>query len=180
MLAMQSLDPEHYTPLSGLCIFTAALKDLYAVKFPAMSRPSSSSAEQEEPETLLAENMADLQRFSELWPMGRGLLDVVGVMRKLYDRVLKDEGRRTSHSRESYAVLVQTINLAQDREIEVSELAAEATPADNACRDDLRDRSNYFEGDLTDISNVGPMSPGSFSAILDEDVWRDIVLFQDM
>ena len=131
MRAMRSLDTQHYTPFSGLCIFTATLMNLYAVKFPAMSRPASSSTSREEdPETLLAENVDDLRRFSDLWSMGRGLQDVVGVMRKLYDRVLSHEARRSTHSRESYAALEKTINLAQDHEIQVADLAAEASSSD--------------------------------------------------
>lgn len=197
--AMRHLDPRHYTPFSGLCIFTATLMNLYAAKFPAMSRASSSSSQEETPEALFSENMDDLQRFSELWKMGRGLLDVVGVMRKLYDRVLNDNVRRTNHSRDSYAVLEKTINLAQDHEIEVSQLAAEASSGDNACHDDFREvgnasqapaadgrhypdghTSHFYEGDFAGFSGVRPTSPGSLSAILDEDVWRDFVFFQDM
>jgi hypothetical protein len=195
MRAVRNLEPQHYTPFSGLCIFTATLMNLYAVKFPAMSRPSPSSTSRgEEPEALLAENMEDLRRFSELWKMGRGLLDVVGVVRDLYDRVVSHEVRRTTHSRESYAALEKTINLAQDHEIQVSELAAEASPEDDACEDDLRETdrrahdrqhiragaSNSFEGRFAGNHDVQPMSPGSLSAVLDEDVWRDFVFFQDM
>jgi hypothetical protein len=202
MRAMRHLDPQHYTPFSGLCIFTATLMNLYAVKFPAMSRPSSSSAIRgEDPETLLAENMDDLRRFSELWKMGRGLLDVVGVMRKLYDRVLSHEARRSTHSRESYAALEKTINLAQDHEIQVSELVAEASTGcvshDELLREDEsvpqqgpaahgRQRPDggsmhdVFGGDFTGVSDVQEISPGSLSAVLDEDVWRDFVFFQDM
>ena len=192
MRAMRSLDPEHYTPFSGLCIFTATLMSLYAVKFPAMSRPSSPSSSDrgEEPEALLAENMEDLRRFSGLWKMGRGLLDVVDVMRKLYDRVVGHEARRATHSRESYAALEKTINLAQDHEIQVAELAAEASPVDDACDDEVRESERAahcrqhlhapFEGESAGSPDVHPMSPGSLSAVLDEDVWRDFVFFQDM
>jgi len=179
MRAMHHLDPQHYTPFSGLCIFTATLMSLYAVKFPAMSRPCSSSTSlEEEPEVLLVENMEDLRRFSELWKMGRGLLDVVAVMRKLYDRVLSHESRRSTHSRESYVVLEKTINLAQDHEIRVAELAAEASPEDDACHEELREEASG--GGFAGTSHVQPMSPGSLSAVLDEDVWRDFVFFQDM
>jgi hypothetical protein len=197
---MRVLDADHYTPFSGLCIFTATLMNLYAVRFPAMSRPSSSSIVRgEEPETLLGENLEDLRRFGGLWKMGRGLLDVVGVMQKLYDRVVGDEVRRTTHSRESYAVLENTINLAQDHEIRVAELDAEASPVDDGCRGELHEEwnvsqggaahgrqhhdgstSNVFEGGFTGIPGVQSMSPGSLSAVLDEDVWRDFVFFQDM
>lgn len=177
---MRNLDPQHYTPFSGLCIFTATLMNLYAVKFPAMSRPSHSSTTRgEEPRVLLAENMEDLRRFSELWKMGRGLLDVVDVMRQLYERVLSHESRRTTHSRESYVVLEKTINLAQDHEIRVAELAAEASPEDDAYHhDELRE--DAFGGGFAGNSDVQPMSPGSLSAVLDENVWRDFVFFQDM
>jgi hypothetical protein len=200
MRAMRVLDPDHYTPFGGLCIFTATLMNLYAVRFPAMSRPSSSSILRgEEPETLLGENLEDLRRFGELWEMGRGLLDVVGVMQKLYDRVVGDEVRRISHSRESYAVLEKTINLAQDHEIQVAELAAEASPVDDDCHGELRDVGNgshdgtvqsrrrpeewissLFQSDVGGISDLQPMSPRSFSAVIDEDLWRDFVFFQDM
>jgi hypothetical protein len=195
---MRHLDPQHCTPFSGLCIFTAALMNQYAVKFPAMSRPCSPSRE-EEPAMLLDENMEDLRRFGELWKMGRGLLDVVSVVRKLYDRVVGHEARRTTHSRESYVVLEKTLNLAQDHEIEVSVLAAEALPADDTCRDESLDvgnasqdgtgdgrqqfhasTSHVFEGGFAGISDMRPMSPGSLSAVLDEDVWRDFVFFQDI
>lgn len=188
---MRLLDPQHYTPFSGLCIFTATLMSLYAVKFPAMSRPSPSSTDRgEEPEVLLAENMEDLRRFSELWKMGRGLLDVVDVMRKLYDRVVGHEARRATHSRESYAALEKTINLAQDHEIQVAELAAEASPVDDACDDEVRESERAahhrqhlhtpFVGESAGSPDVHAMSPGSLSAVLDEDVWRDFVFFQDM
>lgn len=203
MRAMRSLDTQHYTPFSGLCIFTATLMNLYAVKFPAMSRPSSFSAGQgEDPETLLAENMDDLCRFSELWAMGRGLQEVVGVMRKLYDRVLSHEARRSTHSRESYAALEKTINLAQDHEIQVAELAAEASTGcvsrDEVMREDEsvalqgpaaahgRQRidgagaQDVFGGDFAGAYDGQAISDGSLSAVLDEDVWRDFVFFQDM
>lgn len=196
MRAMRLLDPHHYTPFSGLCIFTATLMSLYAVKFPAMSRPSPSSTDrgEEPPEALLAENMEDLRRFSELWKMGRGLLDVVDVMRKLYDRVVRHEARRATHSRESYTALEKTINLAQDHEIQVADLAAEASPVDDVCDDEACESSltahdtqhvrvsasHALEGECAGDPDVQPMSPGTLSAVLDEDVWRDFVFFQDM
>lgn len=195
MRATRVLDPQHYTPFSGLCIFTATLMSLYAVKFPAMNRfPSTGRTRDEDPGTLFGENMKDLRRFSELWKMGRGLLGVVDVMRKLYDRVVSDEVRRTSHSRESYVALEKTINFAQDHEIQVAELAAEASPVQETRHDELResdraarDRQHLqastldaFEGGFAGISDVQLMSPGSLSAVLDEDVWRDFVFFQDM
>lgn len=160
-----------------------------------MSRPCPSNTSRgEEPEALLAENMEDLRRFSELWKMGCGLLDVVEVMRKLYDRVVRHEARRSTHSRESYVALEKTINLAQDHEIQVAELAAEASPEHDACDDEMRETdrmaregqhiraaaSDAFDGRFIGNSDVQPMSPGSWSAVLDEDVWRDFVFFQDM
>ena len=193
MRAMRNFDPNHYTPFTGLCIFTAALMNLYAVTFPAMSRSSSP----EKPEALLRENMDDLHRFSELWKMGRSLLDVVGVMRQLYDRVVRHETRLASHSRDSYTVLEKTMNFAQDHEIQVSELAAEASSAD-ICLDGshevgdcsqaptIYDRhlldgaSHILEGDSARIPDMPLMSPGALSVVLDEDVWRDFVFFQDM
>jgi hypothetical protein len=201
MRAMRHLDPQHYTPFSGLCIFTATLMNMYAVEFPAMSRPSSCASRGEEPKTLLAENMNDLQRFSELWKMGRGLLDVVGVMQKLYDRVVQHEARRSTHSRESYAALEKTINLAQDHEIQVAELAAEASTGcvsrDEIMRGDEsvqqqgpmmhgRERADgsgvreVFGGDFAGAYDGLPISDRSLSAVLEEDVWRDFVFFQDM
>jgi len=162
--------------------------NLYTVKFPAMSRPSFSSSGQteEDPQTMFGENLEDLRRFSELWPMGRGLMGVVDVMRKLYDRVVSDEVRRTTHSRESYAALEKTINFAQDDEIQVAELAAEALPREGenvsqAPQNHPDGRtSNVFEHGFGGISDVQMMSPGSLSAVLDEDVWRDFVFFQGM
>jgi hypothetical protein len=193
MRAMRHSNPNHYTPFTGLCIFTATLMNLYAVTFPAKSRSSSP----EKPETLLRENIDDLNRFSELWKMGRSLLDVVGVMRQLYDRVVRHETRLTTHSRDSYATLEKTMNFAQDHEIQVSELAAEASSADVCLdgslevgdnsqapttydRNHLNGASDVLEGDSARIPDVPLMSPGVLSAALDEDVWRDFVFFQDM
>jgi len=190
MRAMRQLDPNHYTPFSGLCIFTAAMMNIYEVKFPAMSR-----SRREDPKVTLAENVDDLHRFSEMWKIGRGLLDVVGVVRKLYDRVVHHEARLATHSRDSYVTLEKTINLAQDHEIQVSELAAEASV--DACRDDLREVGNIsqapttndqqrpngtptvLEGDFAHIPDMPLLSPGALSAALDEDVWREFVFFRD-
>lgn len=122
MRPMKHFNPCHYTPFTGICIFTATLMNMYATKFPAMSRSG-----REKPEVLLNENMDDLNRFSKLWKMGRGLLDVVGVMGSLYDLVVRHEARLTSHSRENYGRLESTIDLTQDFDIRVPELVAEAS-----------------------------------------------------
>lgn len=169
--------------------------NLYAVRFPAMSRPSPSSISRGEgPETLLGENMEDLRRFSELWNMGHGLLGVVGVMRTLYDRVLSHVARLATHSRESYVALEKTINLAQDHEIQVAELAAEASSVDDAWHDELRESdqaahdqhyphasaSEGLVGGFAGTSDVLQMPPGTLTAAIDENAWRDFVFFQDM
>jgi hypothetical protein len=193
MRVMRHSNPNHYTPFTGLCIFTATLMNLYAVTFPAMSRGSSS----EKSETLLSENVDDLNRFGKLWKMGQGLIDVVGVMRKVYDRVVNHEARLATHSRDGYAILEKTINLAQDHEIQVSELAAEASPAEirvNGSREvgnnsqaptthdqhPPNDTSNVLEGDFGRDLDFALIFPATLPAALDEDVWRDFVFFQDV
>lgn len=122
MRTMSHSNPNHYTPFSGLCIFTATLMNMYATRFPAMSRSSGES-----PEKLLSENMDDLERLSKLWKMGKDLLDVVGVMRNLYDLVEHHEARSASHSRDNYAGLESTMNFSHDHNIRTPELVAEAS-----------------------------------------------------
>lgn len=122
MRTMSYINPKYYTPFSGLCILTTTPMNMYAVRFPAMSRSGG-----ELPEQLLSENTDHLRGFSKLWKMGQNLLDVVGIMRNLNHLVEHHEVRSAGHSRDNYAGLESTMNFSHDHIIRTSELVAEAS-----------------------------------------------------
>ncbi|KAI2643687.1 hypothetical protein GGS21DRAFT_497730 [Xylaria nigripes] len=108
MADLNDLDIALHTPFSGLCVFTAALMNGYAGKFPHMHRLE----EQELRRQLAAENLADLQKIARLWRLGEEWVEVIGAAQNLYDRVINSRAQSISRSRSDYSELQNSVHYA--------------------------------------------------------------------
>ncbi|KAI1175501.1 hypothetical protein F4777DRAFT_328700 [Nemania sp. FL0916] len=88
MRDLNSLDIALHTPFTGLCVFTAALMNGYAVTFPHMHRPTE--RERDLRRRLAAENLDDLEKIARLWPLGEEWVQVMSAAQNLYDRLIGD------------------------------------------------------------------------------------------
>ncbi|KAI1435984.1 hypothetical protein GGR50DRAFT_261695 [Xylaria sp. CBS 124048] len=86
-----------HTPFSGLCVFTAALMNGYAEKFPHMHRLEERGLRRQ----LAAENLADLEKIARLWRLGEEWVEVIGAAQNMYDRVISTRAQSLSSSSSS-------------------------------------------------------------------------------
>lgn len=108
MRDLNSLNIALNTPFTGLCVFTAALMNGYAVSFPQMHRPD----ERELRKQLAAENLADLENFAKLWKLGEEWVQVIGAAQNLYDRLISNATQPISRCRRDYAELENSVHYA--------------------------------------------------------------------
>lgn len=96
-----------HTPFTGLCVFSAALLNSYAVAFPNFlpDVPEEPSRRQ-----LCAENLSDLEKIAKLWKLGEEWVQVIRTAETLYERVKTN--RATSSAREDYHELESSCHYA--------------------------------------------------------------------
>ncbi|KAI1824688.1 hypothetical protein F4861DRAFT_250380 [Xylaria intraflava] len=108
MADLNDLDIALHTPFSGLCVFTAALMNGYAEKFPHMHRFEERALRRQ----MAAENLADLEKIAKLWRLGEEWVEVVGAARNMYDRVINTRAQSVSRARPDYSVLENSVHYA--------------------------------------------------------------------
>ncbi|KAI1191981.1 hypothetical protein F5B17DRAFT_380358 [Nemania serpens] len=108
MRDLNSLNIALHTPFTGLCVFTAALMNGYAVNFPHMHRPE----ERELRKQLAAENLADLESIAKLWKLGEEWVQVIGAAQNLYDRLIGNATQHISRCRRDYPELENSVHYA--------------------------------------------------------------------
>lgn len=105
-----------HTPFTGLCVFTAALMNRYAVTFPHMLLPlhQPEAEKREHHRQLGVENLADLEAIARLWPLGAEWVQVIGAAQGLYDRLLgsSSSSNALGRCRCEYPDLVNSVTYA--------------------------------------------------------------------
>jgi len=182
--ALHDANASFYNPLTAICLFTAAMTNIYAAKFPALNCYPTGN-----PKKLTEENMHHLSRIAKFWKLAQGYLDVVSVVSDLYDQVASHQARLSSHSREHFLHLEGTINLDQSRQeegLQLSKVQTELTslpPANRQTRNekDSTGQQQRADGCVSEVATGGNTDLctddllASLSAdypMLDEDVWR--------
>ncbi|KAI1111124.1 hypothetical protein F5Y14DRAFT_331361 [Nemania sp. NC0429] len=109
MRDLNNLNIALHTPFTGLCVFTAALMNGYAVNFPHMHRPEEGALRRQ----LAAENLADLENIARLWKLGQEWVQVISTMQNLYDRLISNAAQQPiSRSRRDYPELENSVHYA--------------------------------------------------------------------
>ncbi|KAI0120101.1 hypothetical protein GGR51DRAFT_496357 [Nemania sp. FL0031] len=108
MRDLNSLDIALHTPFTGLCVFTAALINGYAVSFPHMHRLEERDLRKQ----LAAENLADLEKIAKLWKLGEEWVQVISAAQNLYDRFINNAAPSISRSRRDYPELENSVHYA--------------------------------------------------------------------
>ncbi|KAI1262237.1 hypothetical protein F5Y18DRAFT_419124 [Xylariaceae sp. FL1019] len=94
-----------HTPFTGLCVFSAALLNGYAVAFPNFVGPQEQALRKQ----LATENLDDLEKISKLWKLGEEWLQVIRTAENLYDRV---KNNQASSRRDDYIDLERSVHYA--------------------------------------------------------------------
>jgi hypothetical protein len=94
-----------FTPFAGFCAFSAATMNIYAACFPQMNlgRSPQSQADYES-------DLAYLDKFRTMWPMGVGWWVTIHRTKDLYQRASRDRSMFEGKTRDDFVALESSIH----------------------------------------------------------------------
>ncbi|GFF25172.1 granaticin polyketide synthase putative ketoacyl reductase 2 [Aspergillus udagawae] len=114
-----------YTPFAGFCNFSAATMNIYVLFFPSMNMGRSGDMG-----VLVDKNLAYLDQFRSMWPIGQGWWTTIQRTKAIYERHSQDPARYLGKTRDDFIGLMASIHNVTERSRTPVEHEISQTPDD--------------------------------------------------